>query len=77
MKKTLKEFMEENQITSFDLVGDLIVNVVVDETPYALDTDTSNIPGGTPLESISEFTIVDDILSIKNINVDINNIYLI
>jgi hypothetical protein len=59
------------------MVGDIPLSVVTTETTRALDVDTSNIIGGTPLENITDFSMVGDIIFIKNIQLDTNNINLI
>lgn len=70
--KTLKEFMNENEVTAFEVIDNLLISAVVGETSYALDVDTSNIPGGTLVTKVSDFSLNDDILTVGNITVDVN-----
>ena len=76
MKKTLKEFISENDVTGFELVNNLILSVIVNETLYALEVDTSNIPGGTLVDNVTEFTVVGDELIISNFTINMNDIYI-
>jgi hypothetical protein len=68
---TLKQFMEENTVTAFDVVPEvLILNVEVDGTEYALDVDTSEIPFGTMLERVEDFTVDGDILTVAGLTLN-------
>jgi hypothetical protein len=75
--KTLKEFMQENNVTAFETVNDLILNVVVDQTSYGLNVDTSNISAGTVLTKHETFTLNGDLLTVDNITIDTNEVGLI
>lgn len=75
--KTLKQFISENEITGFTKVNETLISVVVDNTSYGLDSDTSNIQFGTVVTKITDFNITNDILTIDNVEYDINNINLI
>ena len=77
IQETLKQFLQDKTLLSFEMVGDIPLSVVTTETTRALDVDTSNIIGGTPLENITDFSMVGDIIFIKNIQLDTNNINLI
>lgn len=74
---TLKEFIVDKNITGFELVGATLINILVDNIPFGLDSDTTNIVAGTLVESVSEWIIVDDILTINGINYDMNIISLL
>jgi hypothetical protein len=74
---TLKEFIEENQVTGFEKIEDLLINVVVNESSYGLDVDTSNIESGMILEIVVDFQIVEDILYIENFTYNTNDINLL
>ena len=74
---TLKEFMEVENIYSFELVDNILINVIVDNTPYGLDTDTSSIQAGTLLNYINEYNISGDILYIDGIEYDMTTISLV
>jgi hypothetical protein len=76
-QETLKQFLQDKTLLSFEMVGDIPLSVVTTETTRALDVDTSNIIGGTPLENIIDFSIESDVLFIKDVQIDINNINLI
>lgn len=67
---TLKQFIEEKNVTGFETVSNLILNVVVGEERYQLDTDTSQLQAGTQLSLVETFTIDDDLLTINGITVN-------
>ena len=71
---TLKQFTEQKQVSGFEIVSDLILNVVVGEERYQFDTDTSTLQMGTPLTLVEDFTINGDILTINGMEIDINEI---
>jgi hypothetical protein len=67
----LKTFMQENSVTAFEVVKDtIVVNVMVGETPYGLRVDMSNIPFGTKLVRIENFTTNGDILTIDGLEIN-------
>ena len=75
---TLKEFLEENQVTAFEIVENVvIVNVVVGSRTQGLDVDTSNIVAGTVLKKVYDFTVDDDILTVDGLTLDINTTNLL
>lgn len=75
---TLKQFIEENQVTAFEVVPNiLIINVIVGEVEYGIDVDTSSIPFGTQLQKIEEFIIEDDILTIGNLSINTLETYML
>ena len=68
---TLKQFMEENEVTSFEVVPDvLILNAEVGEAEYGLDVDTSNIPFGTILQRFDLFSVDGDILTVGGLTLN-------
>lgn len=70
---TLKQFIQENNVTAYETVNDnLIINVVVGETSYGLDVDTSNIIGGTPVVKFENFTMNGDLLTVDGITINVN-----
>ena len=75
---TLKQFIEENNVTSYDVIEDnLIINALVGEAVYGLDVDTSNIPAGTPTVNYDIFTLVGDILTVDNITINTNDVNML
>jgi hypothetical protein len=67
---TLKQFIEEKNVTGFEIVSNLILNVVVVEERYQLDTDTSQLQAGTQLSLVETFTIDGDLLTVDGITVN-------
>ena len=75
---TLKQFMQENEVTAFEVVPEvLILNVVVGETDYGLDVDTSEIPFGIQLQMVEEFTVDGDILTVGNLTLNTEQTHLL
>lgn len=63
--------MQENTVTAFEVVSDvLILNAEVNGAEYGLDVDTSNIPFGTMLERVEEFTVDGDILTVAGLTLN-------
>jgi hypothetical protein len=76
---TLKQFIEENNVSGFETIGSLLFNVIVDDSiPYGLNVDTSNIISNTPLETVTNFEIQDNLLIVEGkININMNEITLL
>lgn len=75
---TLKEFLEENEVTAFDYVENtIIINAVVGEVAYGIDIDTSDIESGTEVKQTSVFVIDGDILSVNNLELNIATINML
>lgn len=75
---TLKQFMQENVVTAFEVVPEvLILNVEVDQTEYALDVDTSEIQFGTMLERVEYFTVDGDILTVAGLTLNTSTTYVL
>ena len=69
---TLKQFLEENTVTGFQIIPDtLIINIITDnDTTNAIDVDTSNILSGTQLVNVNTFEIVGDTLTVSNLTLN-------
>jgi hypothetical protein len=76
-QETLKQFLQDKTLLSFEMVGNIPLSVITQEETRALDIDTSDIPAFTPTENIIDFSIESDVLFIKDVQIDINNINLI
>ena len=77
---TLKEFLQDKTLEAVELIDfdyNQIINVYVDGAGYGLKADTSNIPCGTPLTYTTDFTLNEDILSVSDIFVNINDIEML
>ena len=75
---TLKQFMQENVVTAFEVVPEvLILNVEVDQTEYALDVDTSEIQFGTMLERVEDFTVDGDTLTVAGLTLNTSTTYVL
>ena len=74
----LKTFLQENNVTGFETIsGVIVMNVLVGDTSYAIDVDTSNILGGTSLTRTEQWTIENDILTVDGISLNINETNMI
>ena len=67
---TIQEFLNENTLSSIEKTDTLIINLVVGESTYGLDVDTSLIESGTPLIRTTNFQIEGDLLTCEGITID-------
>jgi hypothetical protein len=77
---TLKEFLQDKTLTAVELIDfdyNQIINVYVDAACYGLAIDTSNIPAGTPLTYTVDFTLDEDILSVSDFSININDVEML
>ena len=69
---TLKQIIEEKNVTGFETVQNLVLNVEVGEELYQLDVDTSNLEAGLLLEKHLNFIITDTMVIVNNIEVSLD-----
>lgn len=74
---TLKEFLETQTLIGFELYQNGLFNVHVESGVYGLDIDTSGIPFGSKLLFSSNFRIEGDILSVEDIEFNMNEIKML
>ena len=76
---TVKEFIEVNDVSLVQVLIDynLIINLVVGETPYGLDVDTSDVPTGTTLTDVSDFIISGNTLEAGGIQIDMTQVNML
>jgi hypothetical protein len=67
---TIKEFLVDKTLTAVETVNNLIINLVCGEALTGINVDTSNIPSGTLTTKRTDFTLINDILSVDGISVD-------
>jgi hypothetical protein len=67
---TIKEFLQDNTLSSVETVENIIINLVCGETEYGIDVDTSNIPSGTLTTRTTNYTLTDNTLSTNGISVN-------
>lgn len=67
---TIKEFLQDNTLSAVETVENIIINLVCGETEYGIDVDTSNIPSGTSTTLRTDYTLINDILSVDSISVN-------
>jgi hypothetical protein len=66
----IKEFLQDNTLTAVETVDNLIINLVCGEALYGIDVDTSNIQSGTLTTRRTDYTLIDNILSVDTISVN-------
>jgi hypothetical protein len=71
MKTTAKEFLQDKTLKAIDVVQGTVLSLVVKKALHGLDVDTSNIPYGTKLTRVEDFTIDGDILTADGITLDL------
>jgi hypothetical protein len=67
---TIKEFLQDNTLTAVETVNNLIINLVCGEALYGIGVDTSNIQSGTLTTRRTDYTLIDNILSVDTISVN-------
>jgi hypothetical protein len=67
---TIKEFLQNKTLTSVDTVENIIINLICEDTIDGIDVDTSKIPSGTLITTRTDFTLVDNVLSVDTISVN-------
>jgi hypothetical protein len=80
---TVSAFIENKQIDGFQIISTKIVNdieikgkiinVILEDRVYGFKINTSNIESGTELETITDYIISGDILSINDLTLDLLN----
>lgn len=74
----LKNFLEKNTPTAFEIVPNtLVMNVMVGDAIYGLDVDTTNIQNGTQLQTVSEYTLENDILTVSGLVLNANDVNML
>ena len=71
---TIQEFLNENTLSAIEKTDTLIINLVVGESTYGLDVDTSSIEAGTTLIRTVNFQIEGDSLTCEGITIDTTTI---
>jgi hypothetical protein len=62
--------LQDNTLTAVETVDNLIINFICDEAIFGIDVDTSNIPSGTLTTRRTDYTLIDNILSVDTISVN-------
>jgi hypothetical protein len=69
---TVQEFLNSKTLSSVEKTENLIINLVVSESVYGLNVDTSSIEAGTVLTRTSNFQIEGNLLTCEGISIDIS-----
>jgi hypothetical protein len=77
MKTTAKEFLQDKTLKAIDVAKGTILSLVIQNSAYGLDVDTSGIPYGTPVTRVEDFTIDGDILTADGITLDLANTFML
>ena len=72
----LKQYMQENTVTGFEVIENEIVFSVILENGVrqALEVDTSNVPSGTQLATVTDFVIDGDVVTVAGINLNTDEV---
>lgn len=74
----LNQFMQENQVTGFEVLEDhLVFSVIVNNTAYALEIDTSSVASGTQLTRTGNFSVDGDILTVAGVTLNLAEVEII
>jgi len=74
---TLRQFLETKQITSIEVIDDLVINIFYDEEVYGLSIDMSRIENGTQLTRTEDFIITESSLVYNLIEYNLDLIELL
>ena len=74
---TLKDFLQDKTLTAIEVYNTIVLNVYIGSECQALDVDTSNIPGGSQLTTITDFIIEGDLLKSGDIELDMNTVSIL
>lgn len=74
---TLKEFLQDKTLTAIEIYNTIVLNVYIGYESQALDVDTSNIPGGSTLTTVTDFTIEGDLLKAGDIELDMTAVNIL
>ena len=74
---TIKKFLQDKTLSAVDIIDNLIINLVCEESNYGINIDTSNIPSGTLTTRRVDFTLNNNILSVGNISINIETTNLL
>jgi Tfp pilus assembly protein PilN len=72
----LKQYMQENAVTGFEVVENEIAFSVILESGarQALKVDTSSVPNGTQLTAVEDFTVDGDTLTVAGITLNTDEV---
>jgi hypothetical protein len=83
----LLEFIEKHNIDGFQIIPTKtvdgieikgkIINVMLQDKSYGIKINTSNIKSGITLENIMEYTLTGNILSVGDLTLDIEEVYMV
>ena len=71
----LKIYMQENPVSGFEVVENVLaLSVVSGGVCTELDVDTSNIEAGTKLKTVNEFVVDGDMVYVAGITIDASKV---
>jgi hypothetical protein len=70
---TAKQFLQQNQLSAVEYLDYSILSLVIGESIYGLDVDTSIIPAGEIVTRTTDFTISNNILTTGNLSLDLES----
>lgn len=69
---TVKEFLENRTLVALEVAEDVLLSIVTEDTNVQVNSDTSSLVMGTPVQEITNFTLTDDNIIVGNLTFDIN-----
>lgn len=68
---TAKEFLTGKKLQAIEVVGNVIINLIVDGASYALAAETSSFQVGTKIQRVTEYKKTRDIITYGDITLDL------
>lgn len=69
---TAKEFLEGKTLNAIELIDDIVLNLVVEQSVFGLNVDTSGIQAGRYLTRTEDFVIENDVLKTEEIELNLS-----
>ena len=69
---TIKEFLENRTLIALEVAEGILLSIATEDTNIQVNSDTSNLVMGTPVEEITNFTLTDDTIVAGNLTFNIN-----
>jgi hypothetical protein len=71
---TAKELLQGKTLTEIETIENQIFNLIVGESVYGINIDTSSIPAGIKLSRTSDFTIENDVITFGNLSLELESV---
>lgn len=68
---TAKEFLTGKKLQAIEVVGNIIINLVVDDLSYAIVAETSSFQVGTKIQRVTAYKKAKDVITYGNLTLDL------